>query len=155
MKSLGATHAFDYRSPTCAEDIKKATSSRLAYALDCIATPPAIAISVAAFGPQGGKYTSLLHVEKLERDDVSNNFTIAYTALGERFVYGPTEFPPSKTDFDFAVKFAKIARDLLEQGKYRVHPPEVREGGLEGILDGLKDLREKNVSGKKLVYRVS
>lgn len=155
MKSLGATHAFDYRSSTCAEDIKKATSSRLAYALDCIATPSSAAICTAAFGPQGGKYTSLLYLEKLDRDDVSNNFTIAYTALGERFVYGPNEFPPNKTDFDFAVKFAKIATDLLERGKYRVHPAEVREGGLEGILGGLQDLREKNVSGKKLVYRAS
>lgn len=146
---------FDYRSPTCAEDIKKATSSRLAYALDCIATSSSAAISSAAFGPQGGKYTSLLRVEKLDRDDISNNFTLAYTALGERFTYGPNEFPPNKTDYDFAVKFAKLAGDLLAQGKYHVHPPDVREGGLEGVLSGLQDLREKKVSGKKLVYRVS
>lgn len=155
MKSLGATHVFDYHSPTCAEDIKKATSSRLAYALDCISTQSTAAICTAAYGPQGGKYTSLLLVEKLDRDDITNNFTLAYTALGQHFVFGENEFPPNKTDFDFAVKFVRIAMDLLEQGKYRVHEPDLREGGLEGILSGLQDMREKKVSGKKLVYQAS
>lgn len=69
-------------------------------------------------------------------------------------MFGPNEFPPNKTDFDFAVKFGVIATDLLEQGKYRVHEPDVREGGLEAIFAGLQEMREKKVSGKKLVYRV-
>ena len=154
MKSLGAAHVFDYHSPTCAEDIKEATSSRLAYVLDCISTEPSASICTNSYGPKGGKYSSLLPVEKLAREDITNNFTVAYTALGERFFFGPIEYPPNQTDFDFAVKFVTIARDLLAQGKFRVHEPDVREGGLEGILHGLQEIREKKVHGKKLVYRV-
>lgn len=155
VKSLGATHVFDYRSPTCAEDIKNATSSRLAYVLDCISIPSSTAICTAAYGPQGGKYTSLLPVENLSRENIVNHFTLAYTALGQGFVFAHDEYPPIKADLDFAVKFVKIARDLLEQGKYRVHEPDVREGGgLEAVLGGLQELRDKKVSGKKLVFRV-
>lgn len=154
VKSLGATHVFDYHSSTCAEDIKEATSSRLAHALDCISNASSAAISAAAFGPEGGKYTSLIPVEKLPREDITNLTTAVYTALGQHFMFGPYEFPPSKTDFDFAVKFLAIATDLLEQGKFRVHEPDVREGGLEAIFNGLQEIREKKVHGKKLVYRI-
>ena len=154
VKSLGADHVFDYHSSSCAEDIKEATSSRLAHALDCISNASSAAICAAALGPQGGKYTSLVPVEKLPREDITNLTTAAYTALGQRFFFGPHEFPPNKTDFDFAVKFIALATDLLEQGKYRVHEPDVREGGLEAIFSGLQEIREGKVRGKKLVYRL-
>lgn len=154
VKSLGATNVFDYRSPTCAEDIKKATSSHLAYALDCIGNESSAAICTAAYGPQGGKYTSLNGVEKLDRDDIANQFTLGYTAFGQYFKFGSEVFLPNPRNFDFAVKFVALARDLLEQGQFRVHQPDVREGGLEAILSGLQEMREKKVHGKKLVYRV-
>lgn len=53
------------------------------------------------------------------------------------------------------VRFSALAGKLLEQGKIQPHPHRVKEGGLEGILQGLQDLREKKVSGEKLVYRVA
>lgn len=36
----------------------------------------------------------------------------------------------------------------------RSHPVEVREGGLEKVLEGMQDLKDGKVSGKKLVYVV-
>jgi hypothetical protein len=35
-----------------------------------------------------------------------------------------------------------------------VHPPKVGKDGLQGVLDGLVQLKEGKVTGVKLVYRV-
>lgn len=50
--------------------------------------------------------------------------------------------------------FIPIAEGLLKEGKIRGHSPSVRRGGLRGVLEGLKELREGKVSGEKVVYRV-
>jgi hypothetical protein len=34
--------------------------------------------------------------------------------------------------FESAVKFAKVAEQLLDEGKIRLHPKEVKKGGLKG-----------------------
>jgi hypothetical protein len=47
-----------------------------------------------------------------------------------------------------------VVESLLEQGKLVPHPKEVRKGGLEGVVDGLKEVGKGRVSGVKLVYRV-
>lgn len=67
---------------------------------------------------------------------------------------GP-EFEAKREDQEFAARFWKMAGELLAQGKLKVHPPDVRPGGLEGVLEGLDELRQGKVSGKKLVYRVA
>lgn len=54
--------------------------------------------------------------------------------------------------FSSAVKFAKLAEQLLAEGKIKVHPKKVRAGALVGVLDGLQELKDKKVRGKKLVY---
>lgn len=43
---------------------------------------------------------------------------------------------------------------LVASKQISVHPPKLGKGGLEGVLDGLQQLREGKVSGMKLVYRV-
>lgn len=51
-----------------------------------------------------------------------------------------------------ATKFAELAERLLAEGKIKMHPKEVRAGALAGVLDGLGELKDKKVRGKKLVY---
>lgn len=85
---------------------------------------------------------------------MANKFTIAYTALGDAFTYGPHSFEANKEHYDFMAEFQALAGRLLQEGKIVPHPHRVREGGLRGVLEGLNDLREKKVSGEKLVYRV-
>ncbi len=59
-------------------------------------------------------------------------------------------------DLEFASRFWELARGLLEEGRIKCHRFGVDEGGrgLEGVLKGLQLLRERGVSGRKLVYRV-
>jgi hypothetical protein len=55
----------------------------------------------------------------------------------------------------FGSGFYRIAEMFWAQGKWTPHPQRIEEGGLLGICDGLKQMRESKVSGEKLVYRVA
>lgn len=46
-----------------------------------------------------------------------------------------------------------MAVKLLSEGAIKVHPPKVGKG-LEGVLEGLDDMRQGKVSGNKLVYKI-
>ena len=43
---------------------------------------------------------------------------------------------------------------MIASSQIAVHPPRVGRGGLQGVFDGLEQLKEGKVSGVKLVYRV-
>jgi NADPH-dependent curcumin reductase CurA len=77
-------------------------------------------------------------------------WTLRYTALGEKY---SDKFPASQTDYEFGSNFWKISEELINSGKIRTHPTEVRKG-LEGVPQGLKDLKDGKVSGVKLVFTV-
>lgn len=44
---------------------------------------------------------------------------------------------------------------LLTSGKLRIHNIENKQGGLEKIPEGLKELQQGKVSGKKIVYTLA
>lgn len=57
-------------------------------------------------------------------------------------------------DFEFGKMFWDLSTKLIAEGKVNVHPPKVGKKGLEGVFEGLKELKEGKVSGVKLVYHV-
>lgn len=61
----------------------------------------------------------------------------------------------SEDDARFMEGFVTMVDGLLAEGKIRAHPVSMREGGLGGVLDGLREMREGKVSGEKLVYRIA
>lgn len=75
---------------------------------------------------------------------------LSYTALGEKY---NDQVPASQTDYEFGSKFWKVSQELINSGKIKPHPTEVR-GGLESVPQGLEDLKAGKVSGVKLVYKV-
>lgn len=108
-----------------------------------------------AIGYEGGIYTSLEPVAELPRSGVVNKNTMVLSAIGESFQIGGKDIPANAFDYEFAVKFAKIAGELLSQGKLAAHPVSHQKGGLERVLEGVDMLRKGNVSGVKLVYTIS
>jgi len=158
VKSLGASEAFDYNSPSVIEDIKAASSNALSLAFDCISEGESPRISVSSFGPDGGKYATLLPVDQKTvfgfNNKVEVKHSMAYTALGERVSMGPSEFPANPEERNHVGEFWEISRKLLGEGKIKVHRPSVNNGGkgLEGAMHGLELLRKGEVSGEKLVY---
>ena len=57
-------------------------------------------------------------------------------------------------DADTCGRFWEISSKLIASAQLAVHPPKVGKDGLQGVLDGLVQLKEGKVTGVKLVYRV-
>ena len=161
VKSLGADAVFDYRSQTCGKDINEYTSNKLMLAYDCIAEKgaPEICYEALSTGTTSDpatwpKYHALLPLEKAPRTDVHAKFVVAYSAVGEKFRFlGVDDEIPE--DYEYASKFWTVVQALLDRKLIRGQRVELREGGLEGIIDGMEELKEGKVSGAKLVYRLS
>ncbi|KAL2864396.1 zinc-binding alcohol dehydrogenase family protein [Aspergillus lucknowensis] len=155
VRSLGADHVFDYRSPDAVRDVKAVTSNSLRYALDTVATEETAQFCSQAMGEEGGKYSSLAPIPRLPRDDVLNLSYMAFTAIGEEFEIGGLRVPARPNDSAFAADFMKIFEELWAKKMIKAHPVDARSGGLGGIAEGLQEMREGRVSGVKLVYSLS
>ncbi|KAK3687629.1 chaperonin 10-like protein [Podospora appendiculata] len=161
LRSLGADAVFDYRSPTALADIKAwsaAQAAPLTRAWDCIASAYSARLCAGALSDaEPGLYRSLLRVDPAVvtavNAQVDTAFTFAYTMIGEAFDKGFT-VPARPEDFEFGKMWWELSRELLEQGKVKPASPVVNRGGkgLEGVLFGLRELKEGRVSAGKLVY---
>jgi len=155
VRSLGASAAFDYKEENVASKIREHTKDKLTKVFDCISEGESPKICSEAISSQGGTVSYLLPA-KHDRSDVANKHTLAYTVTGEAFKFGPkVEYPANPADFEFAKKFWELSAKLIASKQLSVHPPKVGKGGLEGIFDGLQQLREGKVSGTKLVYQIA
>ena len=158
LKDLGADEVFDYNDPKCGAKIREYTEDKLYYAFDCISEGSSIGICAEALSssaPAAGlHYSALLGVKEFPREDVKTRSTIAYTGIGEAFEKRGRTVPAMPDHYLFAGRFMKVAAELLAAGKLKPGNFAVRAGGLEGVVDGLRELKEGKVSGTKLVYRV-
>lgn len=162
VKSLGASKVYDYKSPTCAEDIKRDTDNELWYAFDCISEGSSPQICADALSskknPEGEEpaYGAILRVPNFPREDVKQTYSLGYTATGEYFVFsGGKEWPASKDDLEFASNWHTFNESLLKDGKIKPHRPSLRSGGIEKVLEGVNDVRTGKVSGEKIVYSIA
>lgn len=164
VRSLGADAVFDYKSPTCAEDIKawaEGKGQKLRKAWDCISLDSSAEICAKALADddEGGTWAGLLPVEKDKLLSWNKNIkgplvTLGYDAFGEEYTFGPHTREVKSGELEHAREFWELARDLLEDGKLKTTRPTVNRGGegVEGVLKGLEELRKGRVSGEKLVY---
>jgi hypothetical protein len=88
------------------------------------------------------------------RSDVKSIFFLGYSAFGRPYMFEGQEWPFVENEFEFVKRFVLFMERLLEEGKIKSHPATVREGGLEGIVQGMEDIRLGKISGEKLVYVV-
>ncbi|MCJ1394788.1 hypothetical protein MMC18_007668 [Xylographa bjoerkii] len=135
VKSYGADAFFDYHDPDCGEKIRTYTKNPLRYVLDCISQPP------------------MPYQATIVRSSTSH--ALRYTSFGEGFTKFGHAFPPIKEHYDYTVMFWKMSEKLLAEGRIKTHPMIVDERGLQGIPDGINNLREGKVSATKLVYRTA
>ncbi|EAW10034.1 zinc-binding alcohol dehydrogenase family protein [Aspergillus clavatus NRRL 1] len=155
VRHYGADAVFDYHSPRCAQMIREHTNSTLRIVCDTVATQDSTCICEEVISDEGGLYHSLLPAQ-MRRTDVKMTFMNCCTAIGEEFEYGPEcmKIPSMPSEFEFAKRWTGIVSILWSQGKLKTPVVEKRDGGLRNVLDGLKDLKNGSVSGRKLVYPV-
>ena len=103
---------------------------------------------------KGGTYVCIGPVQP-DRPDVEFKMCMGVLYFNAPFKFQEHIMEAPLEKFESAVKFAEVAEKLLAEGKIKPHPKDVRKNGLAGVLDGIQDLREKKVRGKKLVYLLS
>ncbi|ETS82458.1 Protein TOXD [Pestalotiopsis fici W106-1] len=154
VKSLGAHHVVDYNAPDAAASIREYTKDSLQLAFDTISLESSAKFCDASLSTKGGDYSALLAVG-IDRENVKDRWTLAYTVVGEEFTFGNQPWPAKPEDKEFAEKFWPVASKLLSEGKVKVHNVKVNPGGLNGVLEGLELMRQDKVSGEKLVYNIA
>ncbi|KAK3935592.1 putative zinc-binding dehydrogenase family oxidoreductase [Diplogelasinospora grovesii] len=159
VKSYGAEAVFDYHTPGCAAAIRAHTRNGLKYALDCITTRESMQICYGSIGRAGGMYTALdpyPETVAATRKIITPDWVLGPSMLGRDIGWpAPHGRPADHAMYAFGVRWRDTLQELLHREVIREHPQYVQSGGLERVLDGMEGLREKRVSGKKLVYKIS
>ena len=161
VRSYGADAVFDYNSVTCGKEIKDMTRNSLKYAIDPFAQQGSMAICDEAIGRVGGKYTALElfqgHTPEVKR--IHRDLVMGPTILGAGVDAGEDGSDYAKGASPelrrWGIGFYQAVQRLVNDQKLRVHPVHVLEGRFEAVLRGLHMLRRGQVSGQKLVVRLS
>ncbi|KAL8721590.1 MAG: hypothetical protein Q9225_001754 [Loekoesia sp. 1 TL-2023] len=157
---FGAEKVFDYRSPTCAADIRAYTSNELAYALDCVSQADTTQLCYASIGRAGGRYVSLEPFREIVTESraltVQPSWIMVLTIFGHKVAlegeYGRDARPQDRR---FGAQAFAAVQALLDRGLVDTHPVKVMPGGWEGVMRGVDIIRSQALSGQKLVYSVS
>ncbi|KAI8623137.1 GroES-like protein [Xylariaceae sp. FL1651] len=158
VKAYGADLTFDYAERSTPEIIRGNTRNRLRYALDCITDDDSVACCYTALGRIGARYTCLEHChdELQTRKAVKFEFLMSLEVFGKPVrlegAYG-RDANPSR--HKAAVAWFREFQRMVDEGKLIVHPTEMIEGGLDGVIKGLQRLQTGSVSGTKLVASIS
>lgn len=156
VRSLGADVVCDYHELEAADLLRDMSGDGIRIALDCITDEHSAKFCYRALSTRGADYS---HINRLPPvlcpQNIQQHFVGAFTVLGEEFCYGNEWYNAVPSDKFLMEKFVLVAEDALASKAVRPHHMTVGSGGLIGILDGMDRLREGQVSGQKLVYRVT
>jgi NADPH:quinone reductase-like Zn-dependent oxidoreductase len=155
VKSRGADVVFDYNDPECGAKIRELTGNKLRYAWDTISLESSAKVCDQALSSDTASchYGAILGIGS-PREGLNKTGTIMYTMFGEEFEKGPSKYPASKDDYEFGKMWMDLTEKLVAEGKLKPHPKRLGAGGLEGVLDGMQEMKEGKVSGEKLVYKI-
>lgn len=154
VKSRGVDEVFDYNDPESAAKIRELTGNKLKYAWDTVGGESSAKFCGEALSSDAGGHFGTLLWNKIPREDVTQTVTLMYTIFAEDFDKFGIHFPASEEDLEFAKKWAAISEKFVAEGKVKAHPAQVGSGGLQGILEGLENLKSGKVTGGKLVYNI-
>jgi len=149
---------FDYNDSSCAQKIKTYTRNALAYVLDPFTDAKSIALCYSAMGRAGGRYACLEMYPDyvLERKSVKVGFVMGPALLGHRLAldYG-YERDADPEMRSFGVSWYQNLQILLDGSKLKPHPLKELKNQFDGVLEGIKMLKNKEVSGEKLVVAIN
>lgn len=155
VKSYGADTVFDYRSSTVVEDIRNHTRKSLKFVLDCISEPESMEFCYKVMGRTGGRYCAIepypefLHTKPRT---VKPDWVFGPTSVGEAIDWAPPFHYEVNPELRvWGVDWYITVQKLLDEGKLKPHPVRVVEGGFYGVKKGLELLKNKQVSGCKLI----
>lgn len=156
---------LNYRSPSHESELTRTVKEfNIRHAFDCVSEHGSfqrIAYSMSLNGPpldldaeseveaeveERGHITYLLPIPSDEQSLLPKSVRMTRTFVADAHAPAASAF---------AAKYCRLAGEWLEAGLLRPQKVTVVEGGLGGVKEGLRRLREGEVSGEKLVYRVA
>ncbi|KAG9238560.1 chaperonin 10-like protein [Amylocarpus encephaloides] len=152
VKSRGADEVVDYHDPQAPSKIRELTGNKLKYAWDTKGDDDSAKFCGEALSSEAGGYFGTILSNRVPRDDLTQTGTLMYTVFNEGFDKFGMNIPASEADFEFGKKWMALTEKLLAEGALKPHPAKVGSGGLEGVLNGMDDMKNGKVSGVKLVY---
>ncbi|KAL7928325.1 GroES-like protein [Trichoderma chlorosporum] len=156
VKSYGADEALDYKSPTCAADIKKLTRNCLKYAVDPFGEVRTMSLCFDALGRAGGRYTSLERFQEdiCNKKSVKRELVMGASIIGFGIdIGGPYAKPESAEMRAWGVEWYQSIQRLVDAKKIKPHPIRVIPGSLNEVLKGLEILKRREISAQKLVVK--
>ncbi|GAA5882235.1 hypothetical protein JCM16303_002297 [Sporobolomyces ruberrimus] len=151
-KQYGADEIIDYRGKSIdqvAEEIKKAAGGSIHYVYDAVSEHGSFEASTMALGKNGGgKYTHVLPLSDEQTKSLPKGVTTHHEMCN--VAYGGSEEEKAHCE-----KYFDLLGQWLEKGEFKSQRVEVIPGGLEGVKEGLRMLKEGEVKGQKLVYRIA
>jgi NADPH:quinone reductase-like Zn-dependent oxidoreductase len=162
VKSYGADAVFDYNDGEGAiKAIREATGGGVHKALDCISLPDSNAFTLACFADGKGQMNVILPPDAkaaAAHPDVDVQSTLLYTLWGRAFEFGPRNgaklpLPAIKEELRFHEELVSKIPEFIALG-FKAPPIEER-GGIDDIAQGLADMRDGKLSGKRYVYTIA
>ncbi|KFA52621.1 hypothetical protein S40293_10055 [Stachybotrys chartarum IBT 40293] len=157
LKSLGADFVFDYRSPTAGAEINNVTQNKLALAWDCSGGGPSLcaaalsSVEPSRYGTIANPDPGPLKTNPLVEGPLN---VLTYDVIGEVYEFLGNMVRPSAEYADDAGTWRDLWEELLHKKAFKLTRVDVNRNGkgLEGVMKGLDELRQGNVSGTKLAY---
>lgn len=150
-----ADYVVDYRSGedaliTSIQTIleKEGLPPMLPRVFDAISEDGSLEATLRIIDPNTGIVNTLLPPKLFARDKEAFEYPEGVTAINTA---APKLFDEFKS---FGYTWSHYMEFLLQEGSLKGHPFEVVPGGLHGVLDGLRNLRDGKASGIKYVYRI-
>lgn len=156
VKSLGATHAFDYKESDVADKIKEAAPD-LKYVFDTIGNETSSVTASKAIDKNGGTLcTTRPTKEHTENVTGQTKVTcvLVWTAFLTDHEYSGIRWPASEDDHKLATELFGQLPEWIEAGKIKPNKPKFIQGGLDGIEEGFQMYRDGKISAEKIVYEL-
>ncbi|KAK4945324.1 hypothetical protein LTR10_015483 [Elasticomyces elasticus] len=158
VRNYGADMAVDYLELSSVESlIEVCRKEKPRYTIDCISNADSARICASAMQEQGGFYISCTaNGPAIDNPQVKTIKIFAFAMLGHESPFPLTGSMSSslREDVDFGTEFTARAETLLREDKIKPIAADIRQGGLQGIVSGLRDLKASKVGGRRLVYEV-
>uniref|UniRef100_A0A0D2XE37 Enoyl reductase (ER) domain-containing protein n=1 Tax=Fusarium oxysporum (strain Fo5176) TaxID=660025 RepID=A0A0D2XE37_FUSOF len=144
VRSLGASHVFDYNDSDVVKSIKD-TAPGLRYVFDTIGNKMSSTTASQAIDETGGTLTTV-RPDKSLTENVTKQTKVTPVLVWTAFNRA------SEDDHKLGAEFNEKLPVWIEEGKIKPNKPKVIPGGLDAVAQGFQEYRDGKISGYKLVY---
>jgi len=153
-KSYGADEVIDYRGKSpeeLAEEIVKVGGGEIHYVYDAVSEHGSFEASTIALSKSKngtGKYTHVLPLSEEQTKTLPKGVTTHHEMCNVAYQGDEEEKKHCEKYFD-------LLGEWIEKGEFKSQRVELIPNGLEGVQEGLRMLKEGEVKGQKLFYRIA